>query len=304
MGLKNNKKRLSRGTGKQYFVTISFLFPYLLLFSLFTILPVLVSIVLSFTSFNALETPVFVGWENYTRMFLNDSVFKIALKNTFLIAVITGPVGYLLSLALAWFVNELNPKMRAFVTLIFYSPSIAGNAYMIWKLLFSSDEYGYANSILITLGIIKTPIQWLTNTDYMLTIVIIVTIWMSMGTGFLSFVAGFQGIDRSYYEAGAVDGIKNRWQELWFVTLPLIKPQMMFAAVMSITSAFGVGDVVTNLCGSPSTDYAAHTIMNHLQDYGGVKYEMGYASALATFLFMLMVLSNIVIKKMIAKVGD
>ncbi len=281
-----------------------FVLPYLILFFIFTVLPVVISIFFSFTSFNALEVPSFVGLDNYIRMFLQDSIFLTALKNTLVIAVVTGPVSYLLCLMLAWFINELAPKMRALVTLIFYAPSISGNAYLIWKLLFSSDEYGYMNSILMNLGIIKTPVLWLTNTDYMLGIVILVSIWGSFGTSFLSFIAGFQGIDRSYYEAGAVDGIRNRWQELWFITLPLIRPQMLFSAVMSITSAFGVGAVVTELCGNPSTDYAAHTIINHLSDYGGTRFEMGYASAIATFLFMLMVGSNLIIKRMIAKVGE
>ena len=235
-------------------------------------------------------------------MFLQDSVFLIALKNTLIIAAVTGPVSYLLCLMLAWFINELHPKMRAFVTLIFYAPSISGNAYLIWKILFSSDEYGYINSILMKLGMIKSPILWLTDTKYMLSIVILVAIWSSLGTSFLSFIAGFQGVDRSYYEAAAVDGIKNRWQELWYVTLPLIRPQMVFSAVMSITSSFGVGSIVTELCGNPSTDYAAHTIINHLTDYGGTRFEMGYA--IATFLFLLMVGSNLIIKRVIAKVGE
>lgn len=281
-----------------------FVLPYLSLFLVFTVLPVLISIFFSFTSFNALEMPSFVGMENYIRMFLQDSIFLTALKNTLIIAVVTGPVSYLLCLMMAWFINELAPKMRAFVTLIFYAPSISGNAYLIWKLLFSSDEYGYMNSILMNLGIIKAPVLWLTNTDYMLGIVILVSVWGSFGTSFLSFIAGFQGIDRSYYEAGAVDGIRNRWQELWFITLPLIRPQMLFSAVMSITSAFGVGAVVTDLCGNPSTDYAAHTIINHLTDYGGTRFEMGYASAIATFLFLLMVGSNMIIRRLIAKVGE
>lgn len=295
------KAEKQRSDGATFY---AFIAPYILLFFIFTILPVIISIMFSFTSFNALELPSFVGVQNYVRMFLQDSVFLIALKNTLIIAAVTGPVSYLLCLMLAWFINELHPKMRAFVTLIFYAPSISGNAYLIWKILFSSDEYGYINSILMKLGMIKSPILWLTDTKYMLSIVILVAIWSSLGTSFLSFIAGFQGVDRSYYEAAAVDGIKNRWQELWYVTLPLIRPQMLFSAVMSITSSFGVGSIVTELCGNPSTDYAAHTIINHLTDYGGTRFEMGYASAIATFLFLLMVGSNLIIKRVIAKVGE
>ena len=151
---------------------------------------------------------------------------------------------------------------------------------------------------------IQAPIQFLKNTAYMMPIVIGVSLWMSLGAGFLSFIAGFQGVDKSYYEAAAMDGIKNRWQELWFVTLPMMRNQMMFSAVMSITSAFNVGSVVTGLFGFPSTDYAVHTIMNHLEDYGGTRFEMGYASAIATLLFIIMVGINLVVRKLVAKVGS
>lgn len=281
-----------------------FVTPFLLFFFTFTILPVLVSLGLGFTEFNVLEPPKFIGAENYIRLFFQDRIFMIGVKNTIILALVIGPGGYILSLLFAWFISNLRPKIRALVTLVFYAPSISGNIYLMWQVLFSSDEYGYINSLLTRLGIIQQPILWLQNADYIMPIVIAVSLWTSLGTGFLSFVAGFQGIDRSYYEAGAIDGIRNRWQELWFITLPLIKPQMMFSAVMSITSAFNVGSIVTALCGYPSTDYAAHTIMNHLTDYGTTRFEMGYASAIATVLFVMMVGSNLLAKKFIAHVGE
>ena len=276
----------------------------MLLFCIFTVLPVLISIALSFTTFNMLEMPVFVGYENYSRLFFDDSVFLIAVKNTVLMALVIGPGGYLLSLLMAWMINEFPPKIRAFLTLIFYAPSISGNAYLIWTYLFSGDEYGIINGFLMKTGAIASPIIWLKNPQYMMTVVIIVSLWMSLGTSFLAFIAGFQGVDKTYYEAAAIDGINNRWQELWFITLPMMKQQMMFSAVMSITSSFGVGAVATALCGLPSVDYAVHTIMNHLEDYGGQRFEMGYASAIAAVLFLLMVLSNMMVKRIIAKVGE
>lgn len=274
------------------------------LFFIFTVVPVLISIVLSFTSFNVLEPPKFVLFDNFVRMFTQDDIFMTAMKNTFLIAFICGPAGYLLSILFAWFINELRPGIRALMTLIFYAPTIAGNVYMIWSVLFSSDSYGYINGTLLRLGLIAAPIQWLKDPQYMMPILISVVLWTSLGTSFLSFIAGFQGVDRSLYEAAAVDGVSNRWQELWFITLPTMRPQLMFGAVMSITSSFSVGAVTTQLFGSPSKDYAVHTIMNHLDDYGGIRFEMGYASAIATFLFLVMVLTNLVVKRMIATVGE
>lgn len=278
--------------------------PFFLLFIIFTILPVVLSMFLSLTDFNMLQMPHWKGLSNFTRLFLEDEIFLLACKNTLIFAAITGPVSYILSLLIAWFINELPPKIRAVVTLIFYAPSISGNVYLIWKTLFSSDSYGWVNATLIKLGVITTPILWFENADYVMPLCIVVALWTSLGTAFLSFIAGFQTIDRSMYEAAAVDGIKNRWQELWYITLPTMRPQMMFGAVLAITNSFGFGAVVTDLCGFPSVDYAAHTIMHHLNDYGGTRYEIGYASAIAVVLFVIMYASNIVIKKALSKVGE
>ena len=279
--------------------------PFLLLFIVFTVLPVVLSIILSLTDFNMLQIPPrFLGVENFVRLFFGDEIFILACQNTLIFAAITGPVSYILALLVAWFINELPPKVRAVVTLIFYAPSISGNAYLVWKTLFSSDSYGWANAVLIKFGIISEPILWFQNAEYVMPLCIVVALWTSLGTAFLSFIAGLQTIDRSMYEAAAVDGIKNRWQELWFITLPTMRPQLMFGAVLSITNSFGFGAVVDQLCGFPSVDYAAHTIMHHLSDYGGQRYEVGYASAIAVILFVIMFTANIVIKKALSKVGE
>ena len=278
--------------------------PFLLLFIIFTVLPVVLSIILSLTDFNMLQMPGWQGLDNYMRLFLDDEIFILAIQNTLVFAAVTGPVSYLLSLLIAWFINELPPKLRAVVTLIFYAPSISGQAYLIWKTLFSSDAYGWANATLMELDIITEPILWFQDADYVMGLCIVVALWTSLGTSFLSFIAGFQTIDRSMYEAAAVDGIKNRWQELWYITLPTMRPQLMFGAVLAITNSFGFGAVVDQLCGFPSVDYAAHTIMHHLNDYGGQRYEVGYASAIAVILFIIMFASNIIIKKALSKVGE
>ena len=209
-----------------------------------------------------------------------------------------------MSLLVAWFINELPPKIRAVVTLIFYAPSISGQVYLIWGTLFSGDSYGWVNGTLLNLKLITEEIHFFKDADYVMPLCIVVALWTSLGTSFLSFIAGLQGIDRSMYEAGAVDGVRNRWQELWYITLPSMKPQLMFGAVMSITSAFGFGGVVTALCGFPSVDYAAHTIMHHLDDYGGQRFEVGYSSAIAVVLFAVMIGANMLVKKVLSKVGQ
>ena len=278
--------------------------PYMIVFTCFTVLPVLLSIIISFTDFNMLEMPNIVWLDNYVRLFLDDDIFLIALKNTFIFAVIVGPALYIMSLMVAWFINELSPKIRAVVTLIFYAPSISGQVYLVWGTLFSGDSYGWANAWLMKLGIINTEIQFFQDADWVMPLCIVVAIWTSLGTSFLSFIAGLQGIDKAQFEAGAVDGIRNRWQEFWYITLPNMKPQLMFGAVMSITNSFGFGAVVTALCGFPSVDYAAHTIVHHLEDYGSQRFEIGYSSTIAVVLFVIMIGANTLIKKVLSKVGS
>ena len=277
--------------------------PYMILFLIFTVFPVILSIIISFTNFNMLEMPDFVFLNNYITLFFDDDIFLIACKNTFIFAAIVGPASYLLSFLVGWFINELPPKIRAVVTLIFYAPSISGQAYLIWQTLFSADSYGWVNATLLELELIDEEINWFQREEYAMPLCIVVSLWTSLGTAFLSFIAGLQGVDASLYEAGAVDGIKNRWQELYYITLPSMKPQLMFGAVMSITGAFGYGAIVTALCGFPSVNYSAHTIMHHLEDYGGQRYEIGYSSAIAVVLFVIMVGANAIVKKILSKVG-
>ena len=277
------------------------LFPFCLLFFTFTVLPVLSSVFLSFTSFDMVQAPKWVGVENYIRMFLEDDIFIKALKNTLLFAVITGPVGYLLSFVTAWLINELPHAIRSFITLIMYAPTLAGNVYFIWQFIFADDSKGFINNILIQIGILSDPIKWLTNTKYNFTVVLIVVIWMSLGAGFLSFVAGFQSLDRSYYEAGAIDGVNNRFQEMFYITLPQMAPQLLFGAVMSISSAFAVGNQCSALTGFPSTNYSTHTLLLHMTDYGTTRFEMGYASAIAVVLFIIMMASWLAVNRVLKR---
>jgi len=273
--------------------------PYVILFFIFTVLPVIVSVVLSFTDYNIIEKPKFVGWSNYIQLLLNDSVFLIAVKNTFIFAIITGPISYFACLIFAWLINELRPKLRAWVTLIFYAPSISGNVYLIWKYIFGEDAYGFLNATLMKWGIINEPILWFSNTDINLKVIMVIQLWMSLGTSFLAFMGGLQGIDRTLYEAAAIDGIRNRWQELYYITLPSMKPQLIFGAVMQVTASFAVSDICSQLAGFPSPLYSAHTIGLHMMDYGTIRYEMGYASTIAVILFLITTVTNNIIRKVI-----
>ena len=278
--------------------------PYFILFFFFTVLPVVMSVAFSFTYYNMLEMPEFIGWKNYIKLFLEDDIFLTSLKNTLILAVITGPISYFLCLLFAWIINEFKGWLRAFLTLIFYAPSICGNAYVVWNLILSGDRYGYLNGFLMKLGILDEAVIWMKTEKYVLPMLIVVQLWLSLGTGFLSFIAGLQTVDKSLYEAAALDGVKNRWQELWYVTLPAMKPQLMFGAVMQITQSFAIADVSIQLAGNPSVNYAGATVVTHLLDYGTVRFEMGYASAIATVLFLLMVGSNMLVQKLLRRVGE
>lgn len=278
--------------------------PFMILFFIFTIIPVALSLVLSLTSFNMLQWPKFIFLDNYITLFLDDDLFITALKNTLIFAAVTGPSAYIISFVVAWFINELPPRIRAVVTLVFYAPSIAGNVYLIWTTIFSSDSYGLMNGFLLQMGVIDTPILFFQNAKFVMPLCIAVALWTSLGTSFLAFIAGLQGINKSLFEAGAIDGIKNRWQELWYITLPSMKPQLMFGAIMSITGSFNFGGIVTALAGNPSVDYVAYTLQHHLEEYQNNRWEVGYASAISFLLFLMMIGMNVVVTKLISKLGE
>ena len=278
--------------------------PYFILFVLFTAIPVIISLPIGFTNFNMVQLPRWTGLSNFYQLFLADDVFLIAIQNTLVFAIITGPVSYIMCFLLAWLINEMPGALKTIFTYIFYAPTLAGNIYATWQLIFSGDTYGFLNSVLMDLGLLKGPQQWLTDSRYILMCVIIVQMWMSLGAGFLALRAGLQGIDKSGYEAGAIEGIKNRTQQLLLVTVPAMGPQLLFAAVMQITASFTAGDVGRFLTAFPSTDYAAHTIMTHAFDFGSIRYEMGYSSAICFVLFVVMLLANWGIKKLLGKYLD
>lgn len=278
--------------------------PFYIIFGIFVVAPIAIAIFFSFTDFNMLQPPEFTGLSNYMTLFFDDDVFLIAVRNTLIFAVITGPISYFACLFFAWMINELPRRIRAMMTFVFYAPSMSGMLYVIWAYIFSGDMYGLLNQALMSIGILKEPMQWLTNTDTMLTCIIIVQIWMSLGTSFLAFIAGLQNVDRSLYEAGAVDGVRNRMQELIYITLPSMGPQLLFSAVMQISAAFSVSSICMTLAGFPSTDNAALTVVTHAYDYGMIRFEMGYACTVTVVLFVVMLLVNNWIQRIIGKIAD
>ena len=272
---------------RKTWVGYAFMMPFLILFALFIILPVLIPFGMSFTNYNMIESPDFLGITNYKLLILDDAEFLIALKNTLVFAFISGPIGFLGSFVMAWLINNL--KARNLFSLAFYAPSITSGVALsvVWLYFFSSDRYGLINNTLINLGVLSEPIQWTQDVSTVLPVVILISIWMSMGTGFLTFLAGLQNLPHEIYEAGMIDGIRNRFQELIYITLPQMKPQLLFGAINAAVGAFGVFDIAVSVAGLPSPNYAAHTIVAHLYDYAFIRFEMGYASAVAIILFLI-----------------
>jgi multiple sugar transport system permease protein len=260
--------------------------PFGVLFLIFIIAPVLTAVYLSFTYFNVLEPPRWIGLSNYRLLFVEDDVFLIAVKNTLLFAIITGPLGYVISFTLAWFINRL--RFRQGYTLAFYAPSITSSIAMsvIWLYIFANDRYGVLNYWLIEIGLVNEPVAWLYEQSTILLVIIVISLWMSMGTSFLVFLAGLQDVPRELYEAGVVDGIGNVLQEVFYITLPVMRPQLLFGAVMAIVNSFAVFQVAVQVAGLPSPLYAGHTIVAHLYDFAFIRFEMGYASAIAVVLFV------------------
>ena len=272
------------GEKQTYFLL---LLPFMGLFFLFNVLPVLSSMVLSLFDYDMVSTPIWVGLSNYTRMFTSDETFLKVLGNTLRFSVVAGPLSFMLAFLLAWMINEFGTRIRVILTFIFYAPALVGNAYFIWQVFFSGDSYGYFNNALISLGLITEPIQWFQNTSYNMTIILIVQLWMSMGVSFLANISGLQNVSRDLYEAGAIDGIRTRWHELWYITMPSMKSILLFGAVMQIQSVFSVSAIITTLAGYPSVNNSVDTLVSYISDVGTMRYEMGYASALSVFLFAL-----------------
>ena len=294
------KKQSFSGENIWYYI---FLVPFLIVFCLFTVIPVVSSVFLSFFNFDMIKKLEFSGFNNYVRLLVKDTVFTTVLKNTVLFAIITGPIGFMLSFVLAWFINEFNPIVSTTLSFLFYAPALVGNAYFIWQVAFSNDSYGYVNSLLLSLGLITEPVNWLKTASYVMPIIIVVQLWQSMGVSFLANISGLQNVNNEMYEAGAIDGVRNRWQELWYITLPSMKHMLLFSAVMQISSSFSVSAIAIQLAGYPSIEYAVDTIVSYMADVGTVRYEMGYASAMSVVLFAIMVIFRWIVGKVLNSTG-
>ncbi|MEH7237041.1 carbohydrate ABC transporter permease [Bacillus sp. JJ1562] len=293
---------------KRDWSTTVFLAPFIILFLIFIIIPVAVAVGLSFSYFNAIEMPSFIGLANYVNVLTQDNVFmQYVLPNTLTFALIVGPGGYILSFILAWMLAQITKGPRTILALIIYSPSMTAGIAMavVWKIIFSGDQTGYLNALFINLGIINEPIQFLQSPEHLMTIMIVVTLWGSMGVGFLAMLSGVLNIDREIYEAAYIDGIRNRFQEIIYITIPSMKPQMLFGAVMAVVTTFQAGAIGVELSGAnPTPQYAGQLMVNHIEDFGFIRYEMGYAAAISVLLLLFIYIFSKVAWKLFGEKDD
>ena len=280
-----------------------FMVPFVALFLLFTVIPILASIFLSFFDYDMVSSPIWIGFDNYIRMFTSDELFFTVLGNSLKFGILVGPGGYILAFLLAWMINEFPRAIRVLLTFIFYVPSLASNATYIFQIMFSGDSYAYINNLLISFGLVTEPIQWFQDTGYNFVLIVGIQLWMSMGVSFLANIAGLQNVNAELYEAGAIDGIKTRWHELWYITMPSMKTILLFSAVMQIQTAFSMGMLQTTLAGYPSVNNSLDTLVQYLGDVGTTRYEMGYAAALSVVLFAIIITFRYLIGGLLNLVG-
>ena len=297
--MKKNKRTLRESEVREEITSYLFLSPYLILFTVFIVIPVILALLLSFTNFDTVNFPSFVGLKNYITLLTTDNTFmQYVLPNTIKFSLIVGPVGYFMSFIMAWVLAQIPHRSRTLFALMLYSPTLTSGVAMtvIWRVLFNGDQMGYLNSILLNIGWIQEPIQWLQSSEWLMPVMILVSLWNSMGIGFLSMLAGILNINSELYEAGYIDGISNRFQEIIYITIPSMKPQMLFGAVMAVINTFQTGAIGVQLSGAnPTPQYAGQMMLNHIEDYGFLRYEMGYAAAISVvLLLMIWFLSKIV----------
>lgn len=301
--MKNSPTNVGKRITREEITFFLILLPFLIAFFFFNVLPVLASMVLSFFDYDMVSAPIFISFDNYIRMFAEDEVFFKIVGTTLKFAIIVGPGGYLMAFILAWMINEFPRAVRVLLTFVFYVPSLVGNALFIWQVMFSGDSYAYINNLLLSFGLITEPIQWFQDTAYNFTIIVIVQLWMSMGISFLANISGLQNVNTELYEAGAIDGIKTRWHELWYITLPSMKTILLFSAVMQIQSAFSISSLIKTLVGYPSVNNSVDTLVSYIEDIATSRYEMGYAAALSVFLFIIVIIFRYGIGALLDLVG-
>ncbi|MGB2629718.1 MAG: sugar ABC transporter permease [Candidatus Omnitrophota bacterium] len=269
---------------------ISYLFIALpaLLFFVFQLAPVVISFFWSFTDYDVVHAPTCVGLANYKNILFNDPLFWKAMGNTVLYVIGVVPIGVCVSLLLAVAIDQ-KIKFKNFFKSIFFLPTVTAivAVSVIWKWLYAGEKYGLFNYFIMKLGF--NPVDWLSSPTWTLPSIMIMSIWAGLGYNMILFLAGLQTIPHVMYEAAEIDGA-GFWKKFFNITLPLLKPTIVFVAIMSFIFSFQVFEQVYIMTGGQGgiggVLNSALTIAAYLYDKGFQKFEMGYASALAYIIFL------------------
>ena len=265
-----------------------FVAPAVLLFFIFVVGPLITSFYWSFTEYDAIHAPKWVGLDNYKNIFFNDPRFWKSIRNTIFYTLGVIPPVVVLSLLLAIAVDQ-QIRFKNFFKVIYFIPSVTSVIALsvIWKWLFAGEKYGLINHILIRVGL--QPVDWLMSPVWTLPAIMIMSIWAGLGYNMILFLAGLQTIPKTVYEAADIDGA-NVFDKFWHITLPLLKPFTVFVVIIGFITSFQVFERIYIMTqsefGIGGVLDSALTVVAYLYDMGFRKFKMGYASALGYIIFV------------------
>ena len=269
-------------------IAFVFIAPALLLFLIFIFVPLFASLFLSFTQYNVLHPPVWAGLANFRQLMFHDPRFWKAFRNTVCYVVGVVPIGISTALVLAAALEELTRGKQLFKVLYFI-PTVTSVVAIaaVWKWLFAGEKFGLINYFLIRLGF--HPVDWLLSPTWILPAIMIMSIWAGLGYNLVFFSAGISTIPQTLYEAAKVDGA-SWWGRFWNVTVPMLRPTLVFVVVMAVINSFQVFDQVYIMTGGTGEGTggvldSGLTMVSYLYDQGFMQFHMGYASAIAYLIF-------------------
>jgi len=274
------------------------LLPFFLLFFVFTVLPIAAALPFAFTDFKLPGAPSFAGIENFRDLFSENDLFMSSLKNTLLSLLITGLGGFVLNIFAAWLISPLRGRLKTMFIVIFCLPSFLYGAFAVWGMALGDGMNSPLNSVLMSLGMIKSPVDWLDSSPASILLMQLVRLWGTFGIGFLVTLTGFDEANenRELYDAARIDGLSNRFWHLVFVTVPAAAPRLALMAALQIAAAFSVGSVFT-------TTPANMTLTDYMLTLGAYKLDIGMASAVGVLITAAASLIYFIVRKLLRELN-
>ena len=275
--------RRKRGDARTAFF---FLLPNGVGFAVFTLAPLIASLVLSFFAWPLIGKTSFIGLQNYVTLFTKDTTFRSAIVNTLYFVAVYVPLNIIVAMTVAVWLQGYS-RSRRILRVVFFVPvltPLVADA-VVWSLLFTNRD-GLIDSIIHTVFRVQGP-EWLSAPQWAMPSIIIVAVWQGFGYNMLLFTAGLHAIPETFYDASKIDGA-SRWRTFWNITIPLVSPSLFFGILLTVITSFQVFDLAYILTdGGPGT--SSTTIVYWLFEKGFNDYAMGYASAIAWVLFLIVI---------------